>query len=238
MGIYVVGVDGCRAGWVTCRLGCESLDLEFRVSAKFSDLAERFSDARCIAVDIPIGLRDDGGERGCDVEARAALAYPRAFSVFRVPARRLLQEATHGAANRISSELFGTGISLQSFHIMPKIREVDSHMTEVRQSRIFEVHPEVCFWAMASRPMLHGKKARAGYDERAALLTEHLGVQFPNAANWRDFWGLRGEGLGRDDVIDATVAAWSALRVVRGIARKFPTVGEVDRRGLRMEIVY
>ena len=41
-----------------------------------------------------------------------------------------------------------------------------------------------------------------------------------------------------DDVLDAIVAAWTASRVVTGIAVRLPIDPERDESGLRMEIVY
>lgn len=39
-----------------------------------------------------------------------------------------------------------------------------------------------------------------------------------------------------DDILDATVAAWSAARISRGEARSFPDPPQVDASGRRMAI--
>jgi predicted RNase H-like nuclease len=39
-----------------------------------------------------------------------------------------------------------------------------------------------------------------------------------------------------DDYIDALVCGWTAVRVVRGEARRIPAEPEKDERGLRMEM--
>ncbi len=41
-----------------------------------------------------------------------------------------------------------------------------------------------------------------------------------------------------DDLLDAVAAAWTARRVVEGIAERLPAEPAMDRRGLRMEIVF
>ena len=49
---------------------------------------------------------------------------------------------------------------------LPKIREVDSLLRESAKARraVREVHPEICFWALAGgRPMRHSKKTERGF---------------------------------------------------------------------------
>jgi predicted RNase H-like nuclease len=41
-----------------------------------------------------------------------------------------------------------------------------------------------------------------------------------------------------DDLLDAVAAAWTARRLVEGVAERLPAEPAVDRRGLRMEIVF
>ncbi len=73
-----------------------------------------------------------------------------------------------------------------------------------------------------------------GYDERRALLATALGVSI---------WA-RNEAFGvarpaqPDDLLDAIVAVWTARRVAEGVAERLPPDPLVDRRGLRMEIVF
>jgi predicted RNase H-like nuclease len=45
----------------------------------------------------------------------------------------------------------------------------------------------------------------------------------------------RPPGSGADDVLDAFAGAWTARRLARGCAERVG--GEVDTRGLRMEVV-
>src|SRR4051795_3895495 len=86
MSEHVVGVDGCRGGWLVCRfnLAAETIDL-LTVTTSFAQILEREKIACCIAVDIPIGLPEPGSARRCDVEARRILTRMRASSVFPAP---------------------------------------------------------------------------------------------------------------------------------------------------------
>lgn len=104
------------------------------------------------------------------------------------------------------------------------------------QGMIREVHPEVCFWALAGeRSMAHNKKKPEGIDERIAVL-EHIlpsaGQAFDRICN--DFQRRK---VAKDDILDAMVAAITAstdLRQLRALA-EWPSR---DACGLPMEMVY
>ncbi len=62
-------------------------------------------------------------------------------------------------------------ISKQIFHLFPKMREIDALMTPELQVRVFEVHPELAFWAMNGKaPLSLPKKVKSRpYAEGLAL---------------------------------------------------------------------
>jgi predicted RNase H-like nuclease len=89
---------------------------------------------------------------------------------------------------------------------------VDGTITPEHQSWVYEVHPEVSFWRLNNRmPMRHSKSRLEGRRERLDLLREEFPL-IDQHVNRRD------SGVGADDVLDAAVAAWSALRIWRGVA--------------------
>jgi predicted RNase H-like nuclease len=93
------------------------------------------------------------------------------------------------------------------------------------------VHPEVCFWALAGRrSMVHNKKTDAGVTERLDLLR----TVFPDIQR---HLSNRPSGVGKDDFLDAAVAAWTALRMHRGEASHVCTP-ERDEKGLALSIWY
>jgi predicted RNase H-like nuclease len=231
---YVVGVDGCRSGWLVCRYQPDVSEISFSVHQTFAAILEDEAQARVIAVDIPIGLTEDGRSRRCDLEARKLLAGPRASSVFPAPARCLLREGDYAAACARSRELRGKAVSRQAFAIFRKIAEVDEMMNSAVQEQVFEVHPEVCFLRIASGALEHSKKTRAGYDERRTLLSTALSCAIPS----RDQVRHLGLGAQHDDLLDAAIAAVAADRVRRGTAERLPRETEFDAKGLRMEMVY
>ena len=123
----------------------------------------------CVAIDIPIGLLD--GSRACDKAARKLLGQPRGSSVFPTPCRAALRAQTYAEASSTNRQKTTRGLSQQAWRIAPKIKQVDDAITSDCQRWAFEVHPEVCFWALAEeRPMAHRKKTKAGVSERLDLL--------------------------------------------------------------------
>ncbi len=195
----------------------------------FHQLAESHPQA-FVVVDVPIGLFDDPrpGGRECDQLARELLG-DRRSSVFSPPARRYL------AAERFEDV---SGMSIQSFSIRDKIKELDDLMTPSLQNRILEGHPEVSFRALVGRPLQSGKKSQAGNLERRGALATASGDPFsqfhknPRAA-------LQREGITKvevDDLLDACIMLWTALRIGAGRAIRIPNVPPVDTRGLRMEM--
>ncbi|MBW3631957.1 MAG: DUF429 domain-containing protein [Chloroflexi bacterium] len=90
----VVGVDGCREGWVAVTWDTEARTpqeaLSARVHTSFMDLLDACQEAMAIGVDIPIGL-SESEPRQCDIAARKVLG-PRRSSVFPAPDPRVVFE--------------------------------------------------------------------------------------------------------------------------------------------------
>lgn len=192
-----VGVDGCRGGWIAVVLP-ESGATEIEPVPTVADALARHGDA-VIAVDIPIGL-PERGVAAADVAARRFL--PRAASrVFYRPPRAALSAVTHAEAVEICHRLDAPGMSIQTWSILPKIREVAS-----LAGCVFEVHPEVSFAQMCGRP-LPPKKTPEGREARRAALARD-GIGMPSRAD--------------ADVLDAGAAAWSARRIARAQACRLP----------------
>jgi predicted RNase H-like nuclease len=129
----------------------------------------------------------------------------------------------------------GKGISIQSFALYPKLREVDAFLCANRpmRRRFLEVHPEVSFalWR-GGRPMLHGKKSARGRRARMALIEK----SWPGlAARLRNDLGRSGYRI--DDLLDAIAALWSTIRFAQRTHESFPEKPELDERNLRMQIV-
>jgi predicted RNase H-like nuclease len=138
---------------------------------------------------------------------------------------------TYAEASSINRQKTTRGLSQQAWGIAPKIKQVDDAITSECQRWAFEVHPEVCFWALNQhRPMAHNKKAQEGIAERLVLLRRVFREIETHLAN-------RPTRVGADDLLDAAVAAWTALRWHRNEAECVCTP-EHDEKGLAVTIYY
>jgi predicted RNase H-like nuclease len=166
----LVGVDGCRAGWVAAVSDVvegASVALSppsFSIVPTFAALLAALQGQRAIvAVDIPIGLPSgaprDNGRRRVDEAARRFLGSPRSASVFSAPCRPTLTAGSYREAceAEVRARSATKGLSQQAYRIIPKIREVDEAMTPAHQAPVGpgsgvwvrEVHPEVVFAALS-----------------------------------------------------------------------------------------
>ena len=237
----VAGVDGCRAGWLVVVRPLDGVTAPVaRIVATFAEVLALPERPDCIAVDIPIGLpeRSGIGGRTADIEARARLG-ARQSSVFAVPARAAVMATGYAEACAVAQRNSEPPrkVSKQTFNLFPKMREVDALMTPALQARVVECHPEAAFWAMnGEAPLALPKKVKSrpnepGLDLRRRLLAvAGWPVDFLQANPFR-----RAEA-GADDLLDACACAWTALRVLRGKAHRFPANPPLDARGLRQEI--
>jgi len=228
----LVGVDGCRGGWIAVSDWCGSLDAG--VHENWLGVVGDANPDALLAVDIPIGLPARGA-RACDVEARRFLGLPRGASVFSTPVRACLASGSYETVAARLRRADGRGLSKQAFHLLPKIRQLDEYLLEHTRDipRIYEVHPEVSFatWN-EGRALQHNKASDAGRAER-----EHLTDAIWKGARERLWARVRGSGCRPDDLNDAFAALWTAVRIARGSARRRPQAMETDEHGLRMEIV-
>jgi predicted RNase H-like nuclease len=222
----VLGIDACgKQGWVGIRLtdGAYAGSL---VELRLDRLVERVPEAVAIAVDMPLGLVEEGW-RAADLAARALLG-ARRHSVFPVAPRAAWLEPTYTAAADRCQELTGNRFSRQAWALRPKLLEARACWLVDR--RIHEVHPELSFYALAGElPSAHAKKTWRGQNRRRSLLAA-AGVVLPEEIGEADRVPV-------DDVLDAAAAAWSAHRIATGAARRLPEAAEPDAEdGRRVEI--
>jgi predicted RNase H-like nuclease len=227
----VAGVDGCRSGWI-CVVAHRiegGLDLrDVTVYGSARELIEATSGCEVVSVDMPIGFSADG-LRNADFAARRFIGLRRS-SVFPPPPRALLDaDADYWTLNALARSI-RTGLSRQTFNLLPRMRDLDAAMTPALQGRVRECHPEVSFCALKGAVLPFAKRKLDGRAERRELLAAVYG---PSVRDWR-----APPGAALDDLYDAAVLAWTADRIARGEAQALPAEPEYDERGLRMEIVY
>lgn len=235
MAQWYAGADGCRGGWIAATLDAEG----FRTIHRYEALADLVSDqqgAAALLVDIPMGLKEAGAERRCDLETRRLLGR-RGSTLFRVPVRAAVYAADYKTASRLNRESTGKGLSIQAYGICPKIAEADRLLRKQPDLErwVYESHPEACFTVLNGwQPLLEPKKSPTGQQRRLGLLSRHAANageaytealdRFPRAI------------AARDDLLDAMVLALSARLARAASMPTLPAEPERDPYGLRMAI--
>jgi predicted RNase H-like nuclease len=219
----VLGVDGWRGAWVGALLDGRTVTL-----LALPDVAAVLAvpDVELIAIDMPIGLSDDG-PRACDVEARRLLG-PARSSVFPAPLRAVLDCAAYAEACAVSREASGKALSVQAWNLVPAIRALDAALGDPPRARVYEVHPELAFRALDDR--VDAPKANArGLAQRIRALQPAMDVL--------DALAAAPPGVPAVDTLDACAAAWSAGRLADGRGECVGD-GATDSRGRPMRICW
>ena len=208
----VVGVDGCRRGWVGVVLGPGDA-VAAVCGATISEVVSAAGDVAVAAVDMPMHLHD--ALRPCDDAARERLLGKQS-SLFLAPPRAVLDAPSYVEACTVARGLTGKAISQQLWALRRKILEVEAWLSSA-PCAVYEVHPELSFAEMTGNPILPRKTSWTGYvDRRSALAAADVVVP--------DNIGEAGSFAAADDVLDAAAAAWSARRIAAGTAVTFPDV--------------
>ncbi|MDZ7727990.1 MAG: DUF429 domain-containing protein [Dehalococcoidia bacterium] len=207
MSPHVLGLDGYPGGWVVAAIREGELT-SVSTAPHLSDVLPADGVA-CIAIDMPMAFPVGGRPRPAEAEARSILGR-RASSVFPTPSREVLEEPTHAGAIRRARELGLPAPSAQSFALRPKILEA-APLAEA-DDRLIEVHPELSFHVLKGGALEYAKRTWNGLHERSGLL-EAAGIVVPAHID---------ASAPADDVLDAAVAALTALRHAQGTSSALP----------------
>ena len=238
------GVGGCKAGWFYIAFG-PAERIRWGIERTIGALVAKAAPEDRIFIDIPIGLPTDRLGRDCDAEARNRVHSQRVSNVLSAPVHAVLHYTNNYArANQISRELTGKGLGKPTFNLLPKIKEINNLLGSCGKARkiIREVHPEVCFWALAgNQPMQYKKNLLKGFFERQAVLKELWpSISETIEAIFEDDAVLKTHSRGNfdgDDILDAAAAAITAWAEPQAL-RTLPDHPPRDQRGLPMEMVY
>ena len=230
---WVMGLDGCKAGWAAVMVDLNGIEAPRR--AVFEQFRDAYDwGAQVIAVDMPIGFEDSPSDppgRACETLARQRLG-PRRSSIFSSPLRMALSAQDYEQANQFNRAAGGQGLSKQAYNLFGKIREIDDVMTpDLSRSVVFETHPELIFTELSGAPAEQRKKTEAGRQERLALLIDH---GLPQALF--DPHPFKSSLCAPDDLIDAGLCVLTAMRIAGGEALRLPEDPPVDSQGLIMAI--
>lgn len=231
-----VGIDGAGSGWLAVWDTPDGLAHAW--FAQVRQVHAVLADAAVIAVDIPMGLAEDG-PRQAEILARRFVGGRRACSVFPAPLRGIMHATDRAEASRMHRQLDrgGRGFGAQAFALLPKIRDWDEMLRADAgfAAKVFEIHPEVSFAALqGGYGVVEPKRSAAGQAVRARLLSAVYGGPAVEAL----LASVPRRSGKADDVLDALAAHWSATRLAAGAAGSLPTPAATDSLGLRMAIHY
>lgn len=230
-----VGIDGCPAGWFLISIDQDG-NFDFNVFDHIDQLWHEYKNSALILIDIPIGL-PHWRSRLCDVEARKLLG-KRGSSLFPAPSREAINQPDYEHACMINQKILGKKLSMQTWNISPKIKQVDILLSKEQSAQhvIRESHPEICFWALAGgKAMVHNKKTELGIEERLSVLKNIN--RFSEEIYNKSIQTFKRKNLAKDDILDALVLAITAASPSNTLP-SIPENPERDLKNLPMEIVF
>lgn len=229
------GIDGCKAGWLLIAFGEQPLYKVLRTERQFLDALAEYDR---LFIDMPIGLEDDEYTRRCDELLRKKLGKGYAASIFSPPIRPALHAPSYVEANLESFEYTGKKLTVQTWNIVPKIRQLDSALQQhcSLKEKVFESHPELLFMNLNHGMIYQKKNTKKGIQHRLSLLKalETGAGDFFRSIKEE----YRRNEVAEDDIVDAMALAHAAKRSVEEGIKSFPENPERDAQGLIKAIHY
>ncbi len=226
---WVAGVDGAQKGWVVaCIPITGSGHASLTRYETFQEVKTTVAELGCasVGVDMPIGVKLSGS-RQLDSEARKRLGARRS-SLFPTPSSVVLEATSYEDALKRRRNQIGKGLSIQTWNLVPQIREVRSIINPEDSDIFFECHPESSFVELVGET-LTSKKTPEGVKQRLDAIR-----------NFVPTIDIVVEALPKkckiDDALDAFAAAWSAKRFSQGEAIILGG-NEYDEQGYPLRIV-
>ena len=233
--MIIAGIDGCKQGWIMIKFDQEKYS--YGIYMHIEELVEENPTIQRILIDMPIGLSSKDYPRTIDKSLRAALI-PRQSTVFNPACREAVALADYEAAKKKNIEIEGKSLSIQSFFIQKKIKEIDDFLLQKEPSlELIESHPEFCFKHLNPNKsvLLSKKSTEEGIADRLSILTSYddrLGVLYQEILAQ----SLR-KNVKKDDILDAM-----CLCLVNQLAKNqlhfLVDQNPVDERGIAIRIAY
>lgn len=229
----IAGIDGCKKGWLMVKY---SDNYSFGVYQNISELIKDNEDIKRILIDIPIGLSSKKVKRTIEKKLRGELKYKHS-TVFNPPCREALNENDYVTAKRKNIEIEGKSLSIQSFNISNKIKEIDKYLRSKSEMEIIESHPELCFKYLNNGNVLLSKKS-----EYNGIL-ERKNILFGYDENLKDLFELIEKNTLRKDVVRDDICDAVCLCLVNklGIKEKLSFIKDVnslDEKGIKIRLAY
>ena len=228
-----LGIDGFSKGWCCCSF---NEHMNIKIIPEIKNILNHDNCSK-ILIDIPIGLSSLKAERKIDSQLRNLLPSGRKNSVFNAPTRKSAYANTYDDAKKAELEQLGKSLSIQSWNITNKIKEVDQFLTNNPKLNniVYESHPELCFYYLNNmKPLLFSKKTVDGLIERMKILNHYYHKSQELIEDF--FQKNKKTGIKKDDIADSMVLCISAKNWIKNGRRTINNYPNKDEKGISFGI--
>ncbi|WP_019039262.1 DUF429 domain-containing protein [Psychroflexus tropicus] len=230
----VAGMDSCPLGWIA--IIHDSKTFKYEAVKSIEELVKIHSDLERIFIDIPIGLSSDHFTRTIESKLRKELGN-RSSTIFSPACRKAVYASNYDEAREINKQIIGKSVSIQSYNISKKIKEVDLFLESKQEHLdVFESHPEICFKYLNNENVIQSKKSTPeGFQERFEILTN----SYPELEQFLESIQntFTKSKVKPDDILDAMVLCVASLNSEDN-PRFFQDDNTIDQKGIFVRIGY
>ncbi|MBH19761.1 MAG: hypothetical protein CL851_04955 [Crocinitomicaceae bacterium] len=233
-----IGIDGFLNRWCVCFIDFKN-QITISTYSNIEKVMNFVDDESRIFIDIPIGLSSKLIERKIDQKLREKLPKGKKSSVFTAPCRQAVKAKNYLKARELNKKILSKSISIQSWNISNKIKEIDEFLINSKniQINIHESHPELCFINLNDGVALKfSKKTKEGVNERVNILNKF--IKNTEDILEKNYHQYKNEKIKRDDILDAISLAVSVKKWIKNGSRKISQYPKYDEKGLPFEIYY
>tara|TARA_Y100000389_G_scaffold186195_1_gene206307 strand:- start:426 stop:1136 length:711 start_codon:yes stop_codon:yes gene_type:complete len=230
-----VGIDGYIDGWCCCLIQ-DGIKIELHKTLE--NLYNKIGIINLTLIDMPIGLSSKNIERKIDFKLRTYLPKNKKSSVFSAPCRKAVLSSNYNSAKKVNQIITKKSISIQSWNISKKIKELDEFLS-IPTSKVIikESHPELCFINLNNNnPLIHSKKTKDGYLERLSIL--YRKEKNIESIVEKTLENYKKEKVKKDDILDAIALALTSKYWQNNGSRIISQTPKKDEMGIPFEIYY
>jgi len=231
----LAGIDSCPFGWVV--ILHDSKNFSFEVVKSINQLVDLHLDLKRLFIDIPIGLSCEKFTRTIESKLRKELEN-RSSTIFTPACRKAIYAPDYDKARDLNKEILGKSISIQSYNISKKIKEIDQFLeTKSEALEVYESHPEICFKYLNNSEVIQTKKStKEGFEERFNLLKkQHTELEELYSVITESFSKSK---VKPDDILDAMVLCVANLKSESSGLRYFEDEHHKDEKGIFVKVAY
>lgn len=229
---FCIGVESCRAGWITAVIKDGGLTIErFNTIDSIVAAHPKFDE---MIVDMVIGLQSRMEHIRPDSFAQKLLEDGESVILY-TPCRQAVYAENISIAYTENKRILNRRITPQAISMIQKIRDIDTFLQENAQfkNQIKESNPEVCFAMLHGKTVVSKKNSTEGIKERMAIVKNYI-----PELKFNDVVAMAGKYVcSVDDIISAICLAITANMAAQGKYELLPSKPMKDETGLLMQMV-